>query len=356
MASRRTRRTAYVKRRLVRAAAVVLTLHTFFTFLSRSVPLERQSKPFLGVCVTGQLCRLELESKIKSFILPSSKIYNVHVHFELEESECKFTNNQNSTSLGGRLNSFFDIETNFGKYFKYFDISSRNDINISHRASSSRHSLSISYASSLLGEPVIQYRYLYSLNKLGHVNETLRAMNHWRQWKTNHNCLHALDAIGYFNLYVRIREDLLFHNMFVPQLVWLNQTEHDMWVPRCASWHGFNDKIAIIHSRARESYFMRVLATYEDNYDDVTCSHDHRVCRYTFQTKNPEMFLKQALTNANVRVQQLAPEVLPTFTGEHKNGTYFCFPSYKRQLGEGLDCLPSKDRQTFKPPCHNFVV
>ena len=149
---------------------------------------------------------------------------------------------------------------------------------------------------------------------------------------------------------------LLFYKIFVPPLVWLNQSEHDVWLPRCASWRGFNDKIAFVHPRASEQYFTGVLDTYEQHYDDLRCSQDHVSCRYVFQTNNPETFLLQALTFLKVRVERMDPEYLPTFTGRHVNGTVFCFDQYRRQLGRNLDCLPFKDRKIFKSPCHDFAL
>jgi len=358
MASRRTRRAAKAKRIVTNcllAASLILMWNVFFSTTSQKVPLEQQ-KPALGICVTGQLCRLELKNKMERFILPSAKVYDTHVHFELDDGTCKYTNYAGTEAEEKGLyhvNSFSEL----GSYLmEYQDVPLSHKTKVDHQASSSRRTLSVSFGNTSIGEPVIQYRYMYTLNKLGQVNETLRAMNHWRQWKSYQKCMHSLDTVRNFDLYVRLREDLLFYHTYVPPLVWLHQTEHDLWLPRCASWQGFNDKIAFIHPRARQEYFMQVLEMYERHYDDLRCSPNHSSCRYLYVTNNPESFLMQALTNLKVRVQRLDPENFPAFTGQHLHGDYFCFHQYRRQLGHDLDCLPATVRKRFKPPCHDFAL
>ena len=339
--------------RWVPIGGVVFVLNAMAS-ASRTRDVEEIQKPTLGVCVTGQLCRLEIENKMNLFILPSTQTYDVHVHFELEDDKCKYTNyhdNSDDARAEKQLRSFSDIEAYFQRYEDELHITTTRTTTTMRR-----RGLSTSFAKAAYGDPVIQYRYMYDLNKLGRVNETARALNHWRQWKAYQSCKQAFAAVGDFDLYARLREDLLFYKIFVPPLVWLNQSEHDVWLPRCASWRGFNDKIAFVHPRASEQYFTGVLDTYEQHYDDLRCSQDHVSCRYVFQTNNPETFLLQALTFLKVRVERMDPEYLPTFTGRHVNGTVFCFDQYRRQLGRNLDCLPFKDRKIFKSPCHDFAL
>ena len=286
------------------------------------------------------------------FILPSLKVYDIHIHFQLEDSDCKFTNHRSidGARLHYRENTFSSLQVYFSKYTD--DIF---EIQEGYQTSTPRRSLSISFTSSEYGDPIIKYRYVNTLDKQGSVNETSRAVHHWRQWKSYQSCMQAFDTVQDFDLYGRLREDLLFHATFVPPLVWLNQIEYDVWLPQCASWHGLNDKLAFVHPRVCEHYFMGVLDTYEQQYDDLRC-FSNQECRYIFQTSNPETFLAQALAYLNVKVQRLQPEHLPTFTGQHMHGTVFCFHQYKTQLGQHLDCLPSKLRKMFRPPCHDFAL
>jgi len=343
---------------LVRFVPVVL-----FPVKMKNNARERQvatgkGKHSLGICVTGQLCRLELRNKAEFFIAPALKTYDMHVHFELQDGECVYTNYQ------ARVDFDRDAALHSRTGNSFISISALTDwlderVNVDegeHAGNSSRKALTTSFSTSTkFGVPVVQYRYVYSLNKVGHVNESARAVNHWRQWKSYRECLNRLNSIGEFDLYIRMREDLLFHAVFVPPLIWLDQSKNDVWVPSCASWEGYNDKIALVHPRARESYFAGILDTYESHYDDVDCA-TNKVCKYRFRTHNPETFLREALSYLKVRVQPVDPEHLPCVTGTYMGGTRICFHQYHRQLGVGLNCLPSKERHSFKPPCHEFLT
>lgn len=307
-----------------------------------------KTKPSLGVCITGQLCRLELINKMNYFILPTLKEYNVHIHFLLQDWDCRYTNHQTQVQLNASTdNSFFSF-SNVNDWLNMY--MNQNQVESVDLPSA----LTTSFKKAEFGEPFLNYRYMYHLNKLGSVNETQRALNHWRQWSSYKGCLESLNLLKDFDLYARIREDLLFHNTFVPPQTWRNQSKYDMWLPKCASWGGSNDKVAFIHPRASESYFSRIIDVYENHFDDLECMSGTKSCKYIFMTKNPETFLQQALEFLKVRVQRLEPEDLPCLTGVYMGGSGFCFYQHQRQLGLNLGCLPTTDRQIFKPPCHEF--
>ena len=316
-----------------------------------AVPLKQA----LGVCFTGQLCRLELRNKAERFLVPSLRTYDVRAHFVLQEAReksCIYSNYQaqvkedtSNLTVIERFESVENVRVWFDTYFNSrFKEGSQG---------ATPGDMSVSFSVANFSEPFINYRYLYTLNKVGMVNETRRAENHWRQWRSYVECIRGLDTFRQFDLYVRLREDLLFFDNFVPPHVWSKETNVDMWVPHCTGWGGLNDKLAVIHPRVRIAYFKGIYEAYMNHFDDIDCA-SKTSCGYRFKTNNPETFQKQALKSLKVRFKEEKPETLPCTTGLYMGGSRFCFYQHRRQLGYGLECLPIQERKRFTPPCHEF--
>jgi len=332
----------------------------FFSTIGKSLLKQKSANPMkssLGVCFTGQFCRLELRNKVERFLAPSMGTYDVHAHFVLQEAReegCKYSNYQahvkedtSSLTVSESFGSIANVRDWFDSYF--------NSSTTEGSRGATLVGLSVSFSAANFSEPVIRHRYLYTLNKVGMVDEIKRAESHWRQWRSYVECIRRLDSFQQFDLYVRLREDLLFYDNFVPPQVWLKDTKVDIWVPRCTSWGGLNDKLAVIHPRAREAYFEGIHDAYVNHYNDIDCD-SKTSCRYRFKTNNPETFQKQALKSLKVRFKEETPETLPCVTGVYTGGTRFCFYQHRRQLGYGLECLPAKERERFTPPCHEFHI
>ena len=196
-------------------------------------------------------------------------------------------------------------------------------------------------------EPTIQWRYVYALNKLGRVNETERAIHHWRQWRSYQICAEEFKKQPEMDIYFRMRDDGLFVRPFSPShlvqnhkqsrrnsgVLLLRRSVSHVYVSACARWHGVSDKIAIFFDKSSALHvLMNTARIYEERYNELTCPRKGH-CKYTFQATNPETFLLQAWRYLNVKIDVIDPLSLPYATGTD-TGVGFCFTDFTRQLGE----------------------
>jgi len=196
---------------------------------------------------------------------------------------------------------------------------------------------------------IINDRYVHSLNKRGEVNETQRAIHHYRQWRNLETCWgeFAMQGSTPFDIYIKMREDSVFVSKlnlktFIHSHVLAKEFyAKKVFVPDCLGWGGINDKSAIILSEAAPAFFVGPRSMYL-HYNDIECRVDGNQCHYLFNSYNPESFLQQALEAQAVEVIRVAPQFYPIVTGTPIYGgrEVVCFPSHDRQVGVGNVCLP----------------
>jgi hypothetical protein len=280
----------------------------------------------VGVCITGQLCRLELHNKFHYFLRHTRHLHDLYLVTVLQDDDsCQFTNLPHKADT--RFYSISEVE----RWMENKQIRGKA-------------------VQSNITSLVINDRYVHSLNKRGTVNETQRAINHYNQWHNLESCWDEFAMQDRRDLYIKLRDDSIFVSKFSLEH-FVNSYAHakefhakKVFVPDCLGWGGTNDKSAIILSGAAPEFFLGPKSMYL-HYNDLECGVDGNQCHYLFNTYNPESFLQQALDAQAVEVIRVAPQFYPILTGTAIHyGRVVCFPHDIRQLGLGNVCLPDNLR------------
>eukprot|EP00928_Gymnodinium_smaydae_P050077 TRINITY_DN3368_c0_g1_i1.p1 TRINITY_DN3368_c0_g1~~TRINITY_DN3368_c0_g1_i1.p1 ORF type:complete len:623 (-),score=55.37 TRINITY_DN3368_c0_g1_i1:152-2020(-) len=180
----------------------------------------------LGVCITGQLQRLELQSKVDHLVLLALKSgMSVHVALVLDShGRTEYVHEAPGEVFGDGFrvkenplyNTFQDtvgvFPKNVGLIYDWFV---PRDIEVEGR---------------------------YQLMPLHGVNGSTRVRSHARQWQLFDRCWRILeDGLFHMDHVVRVRDDLLLLSSFVP-----SGSLPQVVVPSCQSFYGLNDKFSAV--------------------------------------------------------------------------------------------------------------
>ena len=276
----------------------------------------------LGVCITGQFCRLEVDNKFKEFLGPSSQVYDVNIVFILADGPCQF------------VNSRTDVVT----MTKEMILSEGEKYNIG--------SNNIQFVSSPSMQDFYQDRYIQSLDK-PEANSTARALGHLRQWSSLAACL---DHMKPSDLYVRIRDDSIFFDKFIPLASTLGN--YDIGVPGCLSHGGFNDRGAIVRPKVALLYFKGLQQAYMylynipapskgpllgfmDFYDIPVPTKSYEA--FYFNAHNSESFFESVMRLYGISVKRLSAAKFPTHNAVSLGHDGVCFKTAARDL---ISCIP----------------
>lgn len=262
----------------------------------------------LGVCVTGQLLRGELSNKIERFLEPSCRLFDqVMVVLVLANDTMVFANEAKFAEVGPLLHMEKTMK-------RLRSISCVTRVSINKRPQ--------------VAKPLLQKPYINAGNKFPKNDERriVRGTSHVRQWQANYRCYLEFQKSGNFDMYVRMREDFIFQEPWVPPAEWLK--EPGIHVPVCLAWHGYNDKFAaIVGKRHASTYFVSLLADYYTEYGTIAWFAEQD----GFAIQNPESYLRAVLSRHSCTVHLECPEVIPASGARpFANGTY-CY------LGKDMD-------------------
>jgi len=277
----------------------------------------------LGVCITGQFCRLEIENKFREFLGPSSRVYDVNIVFILADGPCQF------------VNSRTDVVT----MTKEMILSEGEKYNIG--------SNNIQFVSKPSMPDFYQERYVQSLDKI-EANSTARALGHLHQWGSLAACL---DHLKPSDLYVRIRDDSIFFDEFVPLASTLST--YDIGVPGCLSHGGFNDRGAIVRPEVALLYFKGLQQAYMylynipapsrglllgfmDLYDIPVPTKSYET--FYFNAHNSESFFASVMRLYGVSVKRLSAAKFPTVNAVSLGNDSVCFKTPAPHL---ISCIPA---------------
>ena len=320
--SRRIFSTSRQKRRTLCSNLVAISIFALLVFArpenGRVPAAERARSGMVSVCVTGQLCRLELRSKLWNFFRPILREQDIFATFILSNA-CHFTNSQ-PTLYEDQTLSFQTIQKKLARW------------GIMQKDLPGRFEAYVRMVPDY--EPFLQQRYVDSLDKKEVVgmNATRRALNHWTQWSHLRTCWSSFPTLVketsvYF---VRFREDLIFLKQFMPP----TPLPRQVLTPECLSWRGSNDKFALVSRESAYSYFVGVHMVYRDYFNTTNCSHVAN-CDYMIRPSNPETYLYQALKFLGVNVSTISVPAASL----HVIGTLACAENVHRQLGARNPCI-----------------
>ena len=198
------------------------------------------------VCITGQLSRLELRNKIEKLFLPLHNMgYKVRVGLALStDNTTRFTNHDN----GDMMQLYTSIpQVREALKSKVTGIKHFDKVN-------------------QMKTPEINNIYLLSLTIKPGVNNTERAINHAKQYKTLQYCNHWPKMSENALFFIRIREDTLIDHIDLKSIIKLARGGAVV-TTACDSWRGINDKMAFGPS-SRSTDFFRLPFL---QYTSMTC-------------------------------------------------------------------------------------
>jgi len=239
------------------------------------------------MCVTGQLSRLEVMTKIQFVVKPNHRAGAlIDVGFVLD------VHSNYSTNLGVEL-----FKPDQAALVAHFQNSGANVVFFDARNQTE--------------DPFISPTYVQRLDNTFRSIEfqRRRAANHFRQFEAISRC-NSQVAVADYDVYVRLRDDALFvANMNLTQ-PWLP----GIHVPRCNAWTGINDRGAIIVGRAHADAYFRLLFHHFVNFDAIPPEGRSTI-------RNPESFLAYVMRAGNVPIHIDCNFSMPFVSSRREKGS-----------------------------------
>lgn len=281
----------------------------------------------LAVCITGQLGRLELNSKIRNIISPAMKAgLEVRVALVMDpRADTVYVHRP----LGTVFTQTSDSSVN--QSYKVVDGPFKN---LWDAANVMPRGVSVIFdpfapESFQVDDRYLAYQMYDKHNNYTEAYAKTRVKSHTRQWQTLNRCWDQLGQFGFEDMdyLLRIRDDDYILNSFVPS----GPAKLGLRVPPCMTCHGMNDRLAMaVGSDAARLYLSSPLDKMRYHFDDVLAKHRAR----TDETLNPESVqLDVALLN-NLSVDPLGADSLSFATARYlSDGSrlFTCVPSYQRE-------------------------
>eukprot|EP00928_Gymnodinium_smaydae_P026197 TRINITY_DN20639_c0_g5_i1.p1 TRINITY_DN20639_c0_g5~~TRINITY_DN20639_c0_g5_i1.p1 ORF type:complete len:645 (+),score=65.77 TRINITY_DN20639_c0_g5_i1:63-1937(+) len=307
------------------------------TALGAEIPLPRLSdvrfdalkhNAKLGVCVTGQIHRLELQSKVDHLLLPALE-NNWTIHVALVVDSRGDTKYLHGAPGGSYLNGFHG--KNDAPYATLFDTV---DVFPKH--------VGVIYDWFVPRDIEIDRR--YSLNLLADkVDRSARVHSHTIQWQALHRCWDLLQSNAFrMDYMVRVRDDLVLLSNFLP-----SGYVSSVVSPGCDD---LNDKFfSAVGEEAIKVFSQGPLDNMRDRYDDV-----HNL--QTMQSESgaePESVLWNTAVLANLSVKKLPPSALSSVVVSklyRDSSTFECFDS------KWMSCLAPRVRLRIATMSGSFTV
>eukprot|EP00928_Gymnodinium_smaydae_P061696 TRINITY_DN45726_c0_g1_i1.p1 TRINITY_DN45726_c0_g1~~TRINITY_DN45726_c0_g1_i1.p1 ORF type:complete len:649 (-),score=76.28 TRINITY_DN45726_c0_g1_i1:119-1990(-) len=279
--------------------------------LGGEIPLPRvpdpeyeHGKKRLGVCITGQIGRLELQSKVDNLVSPAlenNMIVNVALVIDARGDTLFVHSTPGSSSSDG-----FQIQET-GKYKTFHDTIGLFS-----------EQVGVIYDWFVPQDIEIDSRYERALDTS--IDSKTRARSHVRQWQAFHRCWDVLENPRFSMDYmVRVRDDLVLYSKFVPA-----GSIPRVVTPACQKWFGLNDKFAfVVGRRAIQAYLQGPLDNMLHRVDDIFEMQRLR----NGPRMNPESVLWNTAALISLPVTQLLPSELTAivpFETVRNGSTYEC--------------------------------
>lgn len=234
------------------------------------------------VCITGQLSRLELQSKVKYFFEPNVAAgVQMDVNFVLSPTLRQITNRR-SGGLGWRSHELGDVVQAIESLGIDVDVDLREQTR----------------------NPPLNAAYMKQLDKpdMRDDERAVRVQNHYRQWEALSRCWEGVRGGMQYDSYTRLRDDSLFWS---PMILTQFEGPPGVHVPHCNSWWGVNDRGAvIIGSVFARAYFVQLLAHWNRSLEN--------------NVVNPESYLASVLQKEGIPIHIECGYFL-TFMSSHIN-------------------------------------
>lgn len=272
-------------------------------------------EPGIGICVTGQMARLEVESKVRSI---TSALNGLNIPIDLVFVVSK---------TGARF-------VNADKYYPENSANFSSNLPSWTMSSLEKRTRTLGPVRSLVIDtspqwelPYLRPDYLRGLKR----NAVARAQSHVRQWRALWCCFTHFGNLArkhgspYTSL-VKLRDDTL---VLGPLSAAVNASVHQnqIIVPACNNFKGHNDKVAIVGASQAERYFIEPLWMY--------FFANTRLPGYM----SPERYMRWVLEYHNVTVEHAKLPTLTLIPGQDLDGKKLCIPLMEKTLGKTAECV-----------------
>jgi hypothetical protein len=321
----------------------------------------------IGVCITGQIGRLELESKRRNVFAPLSNnsMVSVDVVFVLgNESTSVFVNGK--------------ADENQQKYVNAPQIKEflRGTVRKVHVKWVEQPAL-----------PVLNPLYANNLGKMTKSNtkefQQTRTRSHIRQWYNLRECYNSFVEMEYdhkqkYDAFIRLREDGFLVDRVNPfpvipgkaalqpvgdsrkseaTVLDTSPRTPDVILSSCDSWGGYNDKGVVVGRAGAQSYFNGFMDAFYLFYDKLTHGkvvlhlYDIRKrYRYPNMELDPEIYTKAVLSHYNLSVLESTKDfpLIPSRLSEKSSfgrcfriflSAQFSYPCYIKNLPHRADFI-----------------
>lgn len=280
----------------------------------------------LGICVTGQLGRLEVASKLRNLVKPLSDTGVVDVVLAASrEDKLHFSNG--GKEYKGRPSGISALQaaTLFGR-------AASGEVVVDDSPQVARPFVNPSYLK-LSDKPQLGEERIWS-----HVRQwgaLVSCYKHFTWLEAKRCATGSATANDLYGSFVKIRDDSL---VLKPWDVTDFRNNGSVALPDCLGYSGYNDKVAVVDAGFASAYFTQPLHEYLFNFSGLHVRHG-----------NPEHVLRQTLDKHNVPVVRLDFERAPVVTSRLLDmGTRHdsCVVFDRLKLGKEPKCWPSacKDR------------
>ncbi|CAE7493227.1 Crnkl1 [Symbiodinium natans] len=259
------------------------------------------------ICITGQIRRLELKTKVENLFLPLAAAgYNVLVALVLDpRQEPKYINRP------------------AGEWHEDYQVTDGNFTTLAQAAEMLPKSIN------LIADPFIPHDYPVDERYVEDLYQTMpwkgrdmarsRGQSHMRQWETLHRCSQLPWGPGKHMM--RLRDDDVVMEPFVPPSM---LEENTLYVPKCNPCYGVNDKFALAVGRGTaQAYLTLPLQTVRWDFDRLQKQLQGREPH-----RSPEQVLDTVLNMSGVAVKLLEKDELPILPAKNMrkdNVTYLCY-------------------------------
>lgn len=291
----------------------------------RNATGSRREKLRIGVCVIGQMSRLELSSKLRHALEPLSLHYTVDVVMPLSaRKRTHFVNKQ--TDVGGRKDWTEGL------------VKSRIRAALRVRNGTTNGAVILD-SSPQDASPLLHFSYVVSGDKYDKLaDKEERVRSHVRQWGALWRCYKhfvRLEKAGGapYSGFIKLRDD----SLFLKPLVSMRKPAFFKGFAifkNCNAFDGLNDKVAVLDASFAYAFFAAPLLDWYFNFTAVQHAGP--------KLKNPESYLLAVMKGHRVRLRRVSADVLPIVTSRVQNNraTATCIPLQRPKIGWGAHCLP----------------
>ena len=319
-----TRRKSETRHRLICVCIFLLVAATLSPRIHRRLTtgIFHSSTNIVAVCITGQVARLELVSKVSNLLQPNrDKGIRMHLFLVLDSREVLYSKEEFYHSVEKRDASAAleeALESLAGWPMHVRVVNETNGPNFEYITGDAEHRF-----------------YLPHVND---IDRTAMIRKHLKQFWGISECARMISAQERttgrsYDVILRLRDNSIVLNPFVIPMLTLRQNP-GAYVKQCCGWGGINDKVMLV-SRA----FMQ------------SALHgwvDHFLLRSTLNLthlSNPERVLHHALRMETVPIFQVSADVLPIVDGRIHYLEGLCL------VTESKDCRPSEVYNLKIPNC-----